>query len=340
MVQASEYRTPQLLNWWFRIGDFRDVKKRGDLVATRMGKLLRALSISIALLYVLLSVLTISYFFPVWWQVVVATTLLALLYPFSVILGTIFPVYAFRHFVHLPLQQSLARKASKVFRSHRAKKIAIAGSYGKTSMKELLAVVLAENKKIAYTRGNRNTLRSIAEFALSLDGDEDVLVIELGEAESGDIARMAQMIGPDFAVITGLAPNHLDGYADIDDIAHDFTSLVMQTGKDQSYINSDNALLAERLGAMTSSYSAKECLGYSITNRKLEVNKSSFTIRIDSRELKIESGLIGQHNIAALGFVAVFALKLEVSGTYIQKVLAETKPYEHRMEPRNIHGAW
>lgn len=340
MMQASEYRTRQFFNWWFRIGDFRGTKKRGDLIPTRMGNLLRLLAIVSTLLYLLLSVLTISYFMPVWWEVAVSVLLLILLYPICVTLAMIFPVHFFRIFIYLPREKATAKKASKIFRSHKAIKVAIAGSYGKTSMKELLSGVLADGKRIACTEGNRNTLRSIAEFAFALDGSEDVLLIEFGEAESGDIARMTQMVGPDFAVITGLAPNHLDGYEDVDDIAHDFLTLVACAGKEASYINGDNMLLREKLGDVASAYDIHGSLGNVIERPHLEVNKSSFTLTTTNHSLKIESGLIGQHNIAVLGFVAGFAKKLGITEASIQASLVETRPYEHRMEPRKIHGAW
>jgi hypothetical protein len=139
----------------------------------------------------------------------------------------------FRLFIQ-PKNKRLLKEATEIFTESRATKIAVLGSYGKTTMKDILATVLSEGKKVATTPGNMNVTSSHARFAKKLTGDEDIIIVEFGEGEPGDIARMAQMLKPDYAIITGLAPNHLDHYSDLTAVASDLLDIY-------KYVDSKNS---------------------------------------------------------------------------------------------------
>jgi UDP-N-acetylmuramoyl-tripeptide--D-alanyl-D-alanine ligase len=124
-----------------------------------------------------------------------------------------------------PQQKKLVKQAESIFAKHKAIKIAVLGSYGKTTMKELLLTVLSEGKRVSATPGNMNVSVSHARFAQKLRGDEEILIVEFGEGAPGDISRMAKMLQPNYAVVTGLAPNHLDHYASLDAVAKDLLSI-------------------------------------------------------------------------------------------------------------------
>jgi UDP-N-acetylmuramoyl-tripeptide--D-alanyl-D-alanine ligase len=340
MFQASDYKQAGFVKWWLRVGDFRAIQKRGVLVPTLVGKSVRVIAGILTALYVLLSTLTIVYFAPGLLIICMSALALALLFPIYLPLAVSLPVYLLKHFMYVPRQNILVTKATDIFSNHPASIIAVAGSYGKTTMKELLGAVLGTSRKVAYTEGNKNTLDSIARFAQRLEGDEEVIIVEFGEGDTGDVARMTAMVGPDYAVVTGLAPNHLDGYKDIDDIAQDFGSLLASVDKTKAFINGDNELLVKKFGLIASAYTAKGCLGRTITHPEIFVNSSSFELVGKDQRLDIYSGLIGMHNVAVLAFAAALSLELGISKTHIEQALAETKPYEHRMEPRPLHGAW
>src|SRR5690606_30055144 len=124
-----------------------------------------------------------------------------------------------------PKQWLLIKKSKLIFSNFPGYKIAIAGSYGKTSMKEILLTVLSEGKKVAATPANKNVSTSHAYFARKLKGDEDILLIEYGEGKPGDVKRFAGITRPTHAVITGLAPAHLDRYKTLRQAAKDIFSV-------------------------------------------------------------------------------------------------------------------
>ena len=340
MSQSSEYDLRKFARWWVRVPDYRKVMKRGGLVGTGAGRLAHLVAMTWSLTYLLLNLLTIWVIKDNYLVVILAITISALAYPLYVAIFTILILSMFQLIWKKPRDATKVREATSIFSTHPGVIIAVAGSFGKTTLKELLAMVFSSEKKVAFTEGNRNTLLSIAEFAKTLQGDEEYVIVEFGEGQSGDIARMTGMVKPKYAIVTGLAPNHLDGYMDVEDIATDFKSLVSSVGYDNAFINGDSGLLFEQLSKYARSYTALGCLNRWVENEKLTVSKSSFTLMGCEEQIKITSGLIGHHNITALAFVASFARELGISAIGVCAALKGSKPYEHRLEPRPFHGAW
>lgn len=340
MWQSTDYKADSFIKWWMRQDDFRHTQKRGELVRTTASKAVRAMIGVVALTYLLLNALTIWYLRTNIFVQVVFVSLTLLTYPVIVALLTTIPISILHSFWLVPKEVKRVKRATKIFTNHPGTIIAVAGSYGKTTMKELLAQVLGSSKKVGFTEGNKNTILSIAHFASTLKGDEDIVVVEFGEGASGDISKMTGMVQPDYAVVTGLAPNHLDGYTGLDDIAHDFTSLLVKVGQDKAFINGDSSELFTRLSIFARSYTKDGCLDRWPTKQKLEVNHTSFTLEGCDESINITSGLIGEHNIAVLGFVAAFSRQLGCSVNDVEMAISKTKPYEHRLEPRAFHGAW
>lgn len=90
--------------------------------------------------------------------------------------------------------------------------VAITGSYGKTSMRSLLETGFAGlGLKVAATRANLNNLIGVPKTLLAVPDDADVAIVECGISEQGEMARLAAMVAPDVAVITGLTAAHGEG---------------------------------------------------------------------------------------------------------------------------------
>jgi len=337
--QASEYSVGHAIRWWLRIGDFKSFARRGELVLTRPARIVRAFIVLCAGLYLLLNVLSIVHFFD---NVLLATAHVAvalLFYPTAVVIMSIVPVL-FLKALKFPIDKRSMRRARGVFHDHPGAVIAVAGSYGKTSMKELLVAALSNGKKVASTPGNRNTLLSQAEFSRTLNGDEDFIIVELGEGRPGDIAKMVALTNPDYAVVTGLAPNHLDYYKSLDAVATDFEVLTAHVGAEKSYLNADSPDLFRLLGTKGLNYSSDGFDGWAPTKVSVSVDSLKFEVEKCGESFKLDSSFIGRHNIGPLLLAIVFAQLLGIDRALSLKSLENLQPYEHRMQPRRFHGAW
>jgi UDP-N-acetylmuramoyl-tripeptide--D-alanyl-D-alanine ligase len=93
--------------------------------------------------------------------------------------------------------------------------IAVAGSNGKTSTKELLKAALESRLAVHATSGNLNNRIGVPLTLLALPSDADVAVVELGTSIPGEIALLRDISRPDIAIVTSIAEEHLEGFGDL-----------------------------------------------------------------------------------------------------------------------------
>lgn len=104
--------------------------------------------------------------------------------------------------------------------------IAVGGSNGKTSTKELLAAMLGGAYHVHATRGNLNNEVGVPLTLLALPDDADIAVVEAGTNAPGEIARLRRIIAPDVAVITSIGEEHLEGFGDLAGVLREELDLV------------------------------------------------------------------------------------------------------------------
>ncbi|HXE09869.1 MAG TPA: Mur ligase family protein, partial [Verrucomicrobiae bacterium] len=226
MLQSSEYQVKPYLVWVARTKDFTRVMRRRALMPTRPARLLLLALRSGMLLQIVAGLLLI--YAGIWHNVPGGAAFgaaLILAYPFVWAYVAVIPLILGRELAAKPREQKAVKRSETVFAKHPGVRIAVAGSYGKTTMKELLATVLGEGLKVAATPANKNVSLSHARFASGLKGDEDVLIIEYGEGAPGDVLRFAHHTHPTHAVITGVAAAHLDRYKTVKAAGEDIFTL-------------------------------------------------------------------------------------------------------------------
>lgn len=96
--------------------------------------------------------------------------------------------------------------------------IAITGSNGKTTTKELLATCLQTKYKIHYTRGNLNNHLGVPLTLLLMPDDTELAIIEMGASHIGEIGALCEIALPTQGVITNIAPAHLEGFGSLDGV--------------------------------------------------------------------------------------------------------------------------
>lgn len=341
MLQSTEYEAVPYLKWYWRTKDFSSVSKRRQLENTGPARKLKQL-----VLVGLMSQYAVAFALCIYG--VTAKDLVLILLGAAV--AVIAPIL-WAHLVILPMSlarilivnPSNARRISasrEIFHNHRGTVIAVAGSYGKTSMKELLLTVLSEGKRVAATPANKNVAISHAIFAEKLRGDEDALIIEYGEGKPGDVEKFADTTDPDIGIITGVAPAHLDKYSDLDAAARDIFALSDYLGDKPVYVNgsSDDAKPYSKKGHLA--YTADSVADWKISDIEVTISGLSFTMKQGKKQLHLKSGLLGRHQVGPLAAVAAIADSLGLSSKQIETGIAKTKPFEHRMQPYQLNGAW
>jgi UDP-N-acetylmuramoyl-tripeptide--D-alanyl-D-alanine ligase len=121
---------------------------------------------------------------------------------------------------------ALRALATHVHRRVAPTTVAITGSVGKTTVKDLAFAALAAGRRTHAARGSFNNELGVPLTALGLRADTEVLVAEIGARHRGDIADLAPIVAPDVSVVTAVAAVHLGIFGTIEDIARAKSELV------------------------------------------------------------------------------------------------------------------
>lgn len=130
----------------------------------------------------------------------------------------------------------------------RARVVAITGSSGKTTTKEMVAHLLGQRARVHRAAASFNNFVGVPLTILSADPAADYLVLELGTNAPGEISRLANIARPDVAVITGVGPVHLERLGTVEGVACEKSSILrhLRTGG-HAVVNGDQAALLDRV---------------------------------------------------------------------------------------------
>ena len=341
MLQNTEYKTKPYILWIVRTKDFSTVMRRKTFQSTRSAVLLlRALQIGI-LIQIIIGL--VFMYLGIWHDLVGGVAFGAAIvvsYPLVWPVLLVIPLEIGKALISEPMKKQSIETSKTHFSGTKAIKIAVVGSYGKTTMKELLSTVLSEGLNVAATPANKNVSSSHAKFAKKLKGNEDVLIIEYGEGAPGDVKRFTDITKPTHAVITGVAPAHLDEYKTIEAAAKDIFSVKDAVPSGNLFINGDSNDAKPFIPNKAVVFDHHQALGWKTSDIKVTIDGLKFTMKKGKSTLKLKSGLIGSHHVGFLAFVAALGLQLGLTEDQVVAGIAKTTPFEHRMQPYKLAGAW
>lgn len=211
--------------------------------------------------------------------------------------------------------------------------VAITGSNGKTTTKELVAAVLSQKFRTARTAGNLNNQIGVPLTLLDLDARHEWAVVELGMNRPGEIAPLARISAPEIGVVTNIAASHLQGMGSIQAVLEEKLALGRALPPDGLLIyGGDQARLREAvrdLGGRTLSYGLEPHNDLHPEDWSLdEEGRGRFVLGGRTYRLR----LVGRHNVVnALAAVAV-GREAGVEETAIACGLAEPEGLPMRMQ--------
>ncbi len=128
--------------------------------------------------------------------------------------------------------------------------IALTGSNGKTTTKEMIAWVLEKKFKVLKNPGTKNNHIGVPLTLLNLDDSYDVVVLEIGTNHRGEVAYLGNIVQPDIACLINIGPSHLEFFKNLEGIYKEKSSLLEYLRKPGiSILNADDPLLNKRLAA-------------------------------------------------------------------------------------------
>lgn len=209
--------------------------------------------------------------------------------------------------------------------------IAIGGSNGKTTTKELLKSVFEVGSKVHATKGNFNNLIGVPITLLEMPLDTDFGVIEIGTNTFGEIEKLCTMVEPNYGIITNIGKEHLEGFGDIEGVTREESELYHYLKKQDgfAFVNADDPILLN----MSRRLSKKQ--SFAINNEAelegtLLQSFPEIILRVD--EIEITSSLCGSYNAENILAVYAMAKHFGISSAQIIEGIAQYKSSNNRSE--------
>ncbi|RJX30613.1 MAG: UDP-N-acetylmuramoyl-tripeptide--D-alanyl-D-alanine ligase [Desulfurivibrio sp.] len=221
--------------------------------------------------------------------------------------------------------------------------IAITGSSGKTTVKEMCAAILKEEYNVLKTEGNLNNLIGLPLTLLRLDASHEVAVLEMGMNRPGEIARMTEIADPDIACIVNIHGAHLAGLHSIEGVARAKGEL-FAGGKSWARfcVNLDD----KRVKAIARNCSQQQITFGRSRNayvrathvRNLGEQGMLFTLHVGGDKVRIRIRGLGEHNVGNALAAAAMAYAAGVKPEQIGRGLMHFVPYDKRLQMETIGG--
>ena len=229
-------------------------------------------------------------------------------------------------------------------KSPELKKVAITGSYGKTSTKNVLNAILDKKYYTLMTPASYNTPMGITRVIReNLKPYHELFLCEMGADHVDDIRYLVDMVKPSIGVLTSIGPQHLNTFGSIDNIIKEKCKVIEMLpndgvgiiNMDNDYIRSHNFHTKAELIRIGIDSEDVDFRAYDIN---YDQNGASFKVMIDDEEVLFETALLGKHNIINILLGIALGQKLGVSISDMQDAIKDLRPIEHRLETKIING--
>lgn len=221
--------------------------------------------------------------------------------------------------------------------------IAITGSVGKTSTRDILAKILSEKFQTYKNEKNYNELRGLPLTISRMPNNTEYAVLEMGMSSFGEISHLSELFKPSIAIITNIGTSHIGLLHSKENIMK--AKLEIRDGLRENgllILNNDDTLLHEYiLKEKANMFSNFKILTFGINEinsdiigsiTSMNIDSMTFNVKTRSKSFDIKTNLVGKHNLYNLLPAILVSLKLGVSVEEIQKALSYVPITERRMD--------
>ncbi|OCG23929.1 UDP-N-acetylmuramoyl-tripeptide--D-alanyl-D-alanine ligase [Gilliamella sp. wkB108] len=236
---------------------------------------------------------------------------------------------------------ALGQIASFIRQKSIAKVVALTGSSGKTSVKEMTAAILQHCGQTLYTQGNFNNDIGVPLTLMRLTPQDQYAVIELGANHIGEIAYTTNIVKPQSALINNIAQAHIEGFGSLEGVATAKGEIFQGLPKDGvAIINLDSCSdkwITTLKGKKVWTFSLdKQSADFYATNIQVSEN-TYFTLHTPQGDCEITLPLVGQHNIANAIAASSLAISVGANFNQIKQGLATLQPVKGRLYPIKLN---
>lgn len=238
-------------------------------------------------------------------------------------------------------QLALLQLAVDYYRQFQLTCIAITGSAGKTSTKNILCHLLASYGSTYASPKSYNNRVGVALTLLALQPDHQFLILEFGTSNVGEIAELTEMIQPDRRILLGASEAHLDGLGTLEGVVQEKGSILQSMEPGQKAIINQQSPHYKLWKSSMINESA--CVPYAVDGNLIgvsQVSDSLICIRYNNKQYKSTFNLIGKHQLdnlsAALTCIASLCLDVEQCVAKIASLKASDRRLELKLAANGL----
>lgn len=240
-------------------------------------------------------------------------------------------------------RESLARLRSA--EGARPKVVAITGSVGKTSTKDLLAALVDDMGEVIAPVGSFNNEIGMPLTVLRADEHTEVLVLEMGADAPGNLTYLTSIAPPDIAVVLAVGRAHLGGFGTIEAVTAAKAELVAAVRTDgTTVLNADDPRVAQMASASVAAKVLQYGQGDAADIRAVDVTldgdgRARFTLATEHEQVPVHLALVGEHQVSNALAAAAVAAELGRPLAQIADILGQTFARSpHRMQVHRTEG--
>lgn len=247
------------------------------------------------------------------------------------------------NFINMPVEKAVAgryiRDAKKIIRKmDHLTVIGVTGSYGKTSSKYILAEILSGKFNTLMTPESYNTTMGVVRTVREkLKPIHEIFVCEMGAQNTGEIKEICDIVLPTYGIITSIGPQHLETFKTIENIIKTkFELFDALRNKENSVVNLSSDYIKANKPEQSTGYSitAEDGGKYYADDISYGPAGASFNICGEGiQPFRVETKLLGKHNILNIVGAATLALKLGMTPAEIAVAVKRIRPVPHRLQP-------
>jgi len=236
---------------------------------------------------------------------------------------------------------ALAELAGAVRDKAQVKVCGVTGSNGKTTVKEMIAAILAVKYQVLFTQGNFNNDIGVPLTLLRLQAEDEFAVIEMGANHAGEIAYTSTYARPDVAVITNVGAAHIEGFGSVAGVAQAKAEIIESlTELGVTVLNADDAFFTKWLTIA----GQRKVLSFGL-NANADVTAENivtgfageqfctqFDLLSENKRVPMRLSLAGEHNVKNALAASAACLALGVDIKQIQAGLEQVKSVKGRLQ--------
>ena len=209
--------------------------------------------------------------------------------------------------------------------------IALTGSNGKTTTKELINVVLSKKFKTTATVGNLNNHIGVPLTLLSFTKETQLGIVEMGANHQQEIEFLCQLAKPDYGYITNFGKAHLEGFGGVEGVIKGKSEMYQYLQREQKtvFVNLDDPIQVEKTKNL-------EKFRFGVNNTIAELNITSITanplVEVSFDNITIKSNLIGLYNANNINAAILIGQSFKIANNDIKNAIESYVPENNRLQ--------